>query len=209
LVLLDNASAEFTFLVRFFGRTNPSPGTSTPTSRPRRDPPLLSPTSTHGGMSDSGRTTASRRGTQDISSQLNLKEAERIFHEIYDPALDYISTSFTSLLTPTPSALPLLTMIRLNERILNIAQERGTIPLEGFLQGQKMVLWPLYRKEMDNHIDSLKKLADEAEGKGLAGFMGRGVRDQAVRGVASRYASIFTSVVVLSEEAEEAMIFSS
>jgi hypothetical protein len=160
-------------------------------------------------MSDSGRTTASRRGTQDLSSQLNLKEAERIFHEIYDPALDYISTSFTSLLTPTPSALPLLTMIRLNERILNIAQERGTIPLEGYLQGQKMVLWPLYRKEMDNHIDSLKKLADEAEGKGLAGFMGRGVRDQAVRGVASRYASIFTSVVVLSEEAEEAMIFSS
>lgn len=62
---------------------------------------------------------------------------------------------------------------------------------------------------MDNHIDSLKRLADEAEGKGLAGFMGRGVRDQVVRGVASRYASIFTSVVVLSDEAEEAMIFSS
>ena len=205
MVLLDNASAEFTFLVRFFGRTSPLPTSQT---RPRRDPPLLSPTSTQGGMSDSGRTTTSRRGTQDLSSQINLKEAERIFHEIYDPALDYISTFFQSLLIPNPSALPLLTMIRLNERILYISQQRGTIPLEGYLQNQKMVLWPLYRKEMDNHIDSLKRLADEAEGKGLAGFMGRGVRDQAVRGVASRYASIFTSVVVLSDEAEEAMIFS-
>ena len=61
---------------------------------------------------------------------------------------------------------------------------------------------------MDNHVDSLKRLADEAEGKGLSGFMSRGVRDQVVRAVASRYASIFTSVTVLSEEAEEAMIFS-
>jgi hypothetical protein len=92
--------------------------------------------------------------------------------------------------------------------MLNICQTRGTIPLEGYLQSQKMALWPLYRKEMDNHVDSLKRLADEAEGKGLSGFIGRGVRDQAVRGVASRYASIFTSVTALSEEAEEPMIFS-
>ena len=164
-------------------------------------------------MSDSGRTArtgTSRRGTQDLSSlpTINLKEAERIFHEIYDPALEYITTFFQSILYPPPSALPLLTMIRLNEHILRISQQRGTIPLEGYLQGQKMALWPLYRKEMDNHVDSLKRLADEAEGKGLSGFMSRGVRDQVVRAVASRYASIFTSVTVLSEEAEEAMIFS-
>jgi hypothetical protein len=140
---------------------------------------------------------------------LNLKEPERIFHEIFDPALEYITTFFQStLLTPPPSSLPLLTMIRLNDRLLAQAEQRGTIPMEGYLQGQKMALWPLYRKEMDAHVDSLKKLADEAEGKGLSGFMGRGVRDQAVRAVASRYAAIFTSVTALSEEAEEAMIFS-
>jgi hypothetical protein len=71
-----------------------------------------------------------------------------------------------------------------------------------------MALWPLYRKEMDGHIESMKRLADEAEGKGLAGFMGRGVRDQTVRIVTSRYAAIFSSVTALSEEAEEVMIFS-
>jgi hypothetical protein len=210
LVLLDNASAEFTFLVRFFGPTSTSPSAPPSNQRPRtRDPPLLSPTSTHAGMSDSGHTTRTTTSRQDLSAQQpNLKEAERIFHEIYDPALDYITTFFQSLLYPPPSALPLLTMIRLNEHILKTSQQRGTIPLEGYLQSQKMVLWPLYRKEMDNHVDSLKRLADEAEGKGLSGFMSRGVRDQAVRAVASRYASIFTSVTVLSEEAEEAMIFS-
>jgi hypothetical protein len=160
-------------------------------------------------MSDSGHTTRTTTSRQDLSAQQpNLKEAERIFHEIYDPALEYITTFFHSLLYPPPSALPLLTMIRLNEHILKTSQQRGTIPLEGYLQSQKMVLWPLYRKEMDNHVDSLKRLADEAEGKGLSGFMSRGVRDQVVRAVASRYASIFTSVTVLSEEAEEPMIFS-
>jgi hypothetical protein len=209
LVLVDNASAEFTFLVRFFGRLTPTPPAP---STPRSDPPLLSPTSTHPG-SDSGRTTrttTSRRGTQDISSSnLNLKEAERIYHEIFSPALEYITTFFQFILiTPPPSSLPLLTMIRLNDRLLGLSEQRGAIPLEGYLQSQKMALWPLYRKEMDAHVDSLKRLADEAEGRGLSGFMGRGVRDQAVRAVASRYAAIFTSVTALSDKAAEGMIFS-
>jgi len=138
-----------------------------------------------------------------------LKEAERIYHEIFSPALEYITTFFQSILiTPPPSSLPLLTMIRLNDRLLGLSEQRGAIPLEGYLQSQKMALWPLYRKEMDAHVDSLKRLADEAEGRGLSGFMGRGVRDQAVRAVASRYAAIFTSVTALSDEAAEGMIFS-
>lgn len=140
---------------------------------------------------------------------MNLKEAERIFHEVFDPALESITGLLhQTILVPQPSSLPLLTMIRLNDRILQIADQRGTIPLATYLQGQKMALWPLYRKEMDAHVDSLKRLADEAEGKGLSGFMGRGVRDQTVRAVASRYAAVFSSVTALSEEAEEAMIYS-
>ena len=161
-------------------------------------------------MSESGRTNRTGTSLRHHSSatQVNLKEAERIFHEVFDPALESVTASFQTLITPTPSSLPLLTMIRLNDRIIKSADQRGTLPLSTYLQGQKMVLWPLYRKEMDGHIDSMKRLADEAEGKGLAGFMGRGVRDQTVRIVASRYAAIFSSVTALSEEAEEAMIFS-
>ena len=68
-------------------------------------------------------------------------------------------------------------------------------------------MWPVYRKEMDAHVDSLKQLADQAEGKGFSGLV-KGVKDGAVRQVANRYAALFTCVTALSGEAEEAMIFS-
>ncbi len=61
---------------------------------------------------------------------------------------------------------------------------------------------------MDGHLNSLKKLADDAEGKGLVGMMSKGVKDGVVRQVAIRYAALFGCVTVLSGQAEEAMIFS-
>ena len=208
LVLVDNASAEFTFIVRFFARA------ASTTSRHRHmdETPADSPSASHIDLtSEAG---FSRAGTPQIRSRLmehdeNLKDAERIWHEVFDSALDYVNAFFTSIISPSPPpAVPLLTLIRLNDRLIAISDSRGALPIASFLQAQKLALWPVYRKEMDAHVDSLKKLADEAEGKGLAGFMGKGVKDGAVRQVASRYASLFSCVTALSEEAEEAMIFS-
>jgi hypothetical protein len=216
LVLLDNASAEFTFIVRFFARSmQPVP------SRSQADTPTLAPTplSLSGGASDAtsdvealrgGAPTPKRRGTVAIdSSDESLKDAQRIFHEVFDPALEYCTQFFQSIITPSPPpAIPLLSLIRLNDQIISTADIRGCLPLLPFLQAQKLAMWPIYRKEMDSHVESLKKLADDAEGKGLAGFVGKGVKDGAVRIVASRYAALFSCVTALSEEAEEAMIFS-
>jgi hypothetical protein len=159
-------------------------------------------------VSEAGRGTPRRRGgTIDIND--SLKDAERIWHEVLDPALESCASFFQSIISPSPPpAVPLLTLIRLNDHLLSTAGSRGAIPLIPVLQSQKLAMWPIYRKEMDGHIESLKKLADEAEGKGLAGFMGKGVKDAAVRVVASRYAALFSCVTALSEEAEEAMIFS-
>jgi hypothetical protein len=69
-------------------------------------------------------------------------------------------------------------------------------------------MWPVYRKEMDQHVDSLKKLADEAEGRGLAGFVGKSVKDGAVRQVANRYSALFSCITALTEASEETMLFS-
>ncbi|WVQ95034.1 hypothetical protein IAU59_002126 [Kwoniella sp. CBS 9459] len=226
LVLLDNASAEFTFIVRFFARSNSNsvsnsaPPSSTSSSTPMtavRSPmetPLDSPSHSFVDlMSDAGRssapaTKAKRRGVNEINE--SLKDAERIWHEVFDSALEYFTGFFQSVIAPTPPpAIPLLTMIRLNDHLLSVADSRGTIPLLSYLTGWKMALWPIYRKEMDAHVDSLKRLADEAEGKGLAGLMGRGVKDGTVREVAKRYGVMFSCVTALSQEAEEAMIFSS
>jgi len=61
---------------------------------------------------------------------------------------------------------------------------------------------------MDAHFASLKKVADEAGSKGIAGMMAKGVKDGVVRQIAIRYAALFSCVTALSGEAEEAMIFS-
>ena len=209
LVLIDNASAEFTFIVRFFARLA-TPGLAT-ASGSRDDTPMESPSDSHvDGMSEAGRSRAGtprRLGMTEIND--SLKDAERVWHEVFDPALESSGSFFSTILSPSPPpAVPLLTIIRLNDHLLATCDSRGALPLIPFLQGQKLTLWPVYRKEMDAHNTSLKKLADEAEGKGLAGFVGKGVKDGAVRQVSSRYAALFTCVTALSGEAEEAMIFS-
>lgn len=206
LVLVDNASAEFTFIVRFFARANQNAPKVTD------DTPADSPAASHlDSQSEAGRSRSGTPHRPQGMTEVNegLKDAERIWHEVFDSALEYVSTFFQSIVSPSPPpAIPLLTLIRLNDRLISVCDSRGTLPLLSFLQGQKLAMWPIYRKEMDQHVDSLKKLADEAEGKGLAGFMAKGVKDGAVRQVANRYAALFSCVTALSEEAEEAMIFS-
>ncbi|KAK8854712.1 hypothetical protein IAR55_003451 [Kwoniella newhampshirensis] len=211
LVLMDNASAEFTFIVRFFARAITSEPQSRPTFFSRESTPFDSPDQSHiDVLSDAGRSQTPKRRLGMTEVNEGLKDAERIWHEVFDPALDYCSTFFQSVILPSPPpAIPLLTLIRLNDHLLATCDTRGTLPLIPFLTGQKLAMWPVYRKEMDQHIDSLKKLADDAGGKGLAGFVGKGVKDGAVRQAASRYAALFTCVTALSQEAEEAMIFSS
>lgn len=182
LVLLDNASAEFTFIVRFFAASITPIG-------PRK-------------------STSTASSNISLSKEA-LKEAERIYHEVLDPALEYCNTFCQNILSPSPPpAVPLLTMIRLNDKSLAACDQRGALPLVSFFQAQKLAMWPVYRKAMDSHVESLKRLADEAEGKGLAGFMGRGTKDGTVRHVATRYAALFTCCVALSDEADEVMLFS-
>ncbi|BEJ17281.1 hypothetical protein CspHIS471_0606820 [Cutaneotrichosporon sp. HIS471] len=196
LVVLDNASAEFTFIVRFFSR----PALRRSHEGSPLDSPVLGP------VSDAGR---SRLSTHRRTPEPELRDAERIWHEVLDAGLESATALFKECIATPPPAIPLLTMIRANDRLISIAEGRGALPLIPYLTGWKMTLWPLYRKAMDAHIESLRALANEAEGKGLAGVFGKGVKDAAVRVVAVRYAALFACVVALSDEAEEAMMFSS
>ncbi|BEI86247.1 hypothetical protein CcaverHIS002_0605340 [Cutaneotrichosporon cavernicola] len=196
LVVLDNASAEFTFIVRFFSR----PALRRSAEGSPLDSPVLGP------VSDAGR---SRLSTHRRTPEPELRDAERIWHEVLDAGLESATALFKECIATPPPAIPLLTMIRANDRLISIAEGRGALPLIPYLTGWKMTLWPLYRKAMDAHIESLRALANEAEGKGLAGVFGKGVKDAAVRVVAVRYAALFACVVALSDEAEEAMMFSS
>lgn len=60
----------------------------------------------------------------------------------------------------------MLAMIRLTEASLDLAIARSCLPIEGFLQNQRLALWPLWKKAGEAETDALRKLADTVEGKG-------------------------------------------
>jgi hypothetical protein len=107
-------------------------------------------------------------------------------------------------------------MIRLTESALALATSRSapyTNPIEGFLQSQRLTLWPLWKKAGDTEVDTLRKLADGVEGKGggwgilSGGGAGRGVRDAGVERAGERYSWLFAATVALSKGEDEAMLF--
>jgi len=105
-------------------------------------------------------------------------------------------------------------MIRLSDAAHKECNSRGCVPLEEFFLGLRFQLWPLFQKQMSDNVDSLKKLVDSggAGGVSLAGMFSGGakgnVRDEVVHMVAARYATLFSSVIALSGEEEEVMLFS-
>lgn len=167
------------------------------------DSPVLGPVS-EAGKSRGGR----RRGGVASASAESLKDAERIWNEVFSSALEYTTQFFQSIIASPPSAISLLTIIRVNDELIKTAESRGALPLIPYLIGWKLTLWPVYRKAMDAHIDSIKALADTAEGKGLSSWVSKAVKDGAVRQVALRYAVFFSCVVALADQAEDTMLFS-
>lgn len=67
-----------------------------------------------------------------------------------------------SCLEPTPPVISLLTMIRLTEDVMMEVQKRGCTPLESYIFGLRLQMWPVFQKVMSDHIDALKKLAEGA-----------------------------------------------
>lgn len=53
-------------------------------------------------------------------------------------------------------------MIRLTEDVMMEVQKRGCAPLESYIFGLRLQMWPVFQKAMAEHIDALKKLAEGA-----------------------------------------------
>ncbi|KAG8692815.1 hypothetical protein FRC09_010935 [Ceratobasidium sp. 395] len=214
LVLLDNASAEHAFISSFFHQ-DPSP------PRPRMSSRIVSgiifedvdeQSETGGDSVPISRTTSAsvtdgdgvKRGP---SNSVKEEQAfvDGLWKQIMDPALEYCQTFVKSALDPPPPLVPLLTIIRLTENIYLEASKRGCRPLETFLLGQRLTMWPLFQKDMGLQVESLKKLAENAVG----GYLSRsGIKDSAVQVIINRYASLFSACVSLSSEGDETMLFS-
>ena len=53
-------------------------------------------------------------------------------------------------------------MIRLTEDVMMEVQKRGCTPLESYIFGLRLQMWPVFQKAMSDHIDALKQLAEGA-----------------------------------------------
>jgi hypothetical protein len=113
-------------------------------------------------------------------------------------------------------------MIRLTEDVIEEIQKRNCPPLEKFVFGIRLQMWPVFQKAMSEQIDTVKKLA---EGSTNSYFARAAVTtDNAVSSVSiatstigipadrlqicQRYAVLFSSFVILTPGDGETMIFS-
>jgi hypothetical protein len=55
-------------------------------------------------------------------------------------------------------------MIRLIEEVMSEVQKRGCQPLETFVFGLRLQMWPVFQKAMTDQIEGLKKVAEGAGG---------------------------------------------
>ena len=72
-----------------------------------------------------------------------------------------------SALDPIPPVVALLTMIRLTEDVIAEVQKRGCPPMESYVFGIRLQMWPVFQKAVTEHVEALKKLA---EGTGSSYF---------------------------------------
>ncbi|KAI5481798.1 vacuolar sorting protein, Vps52/Sac2 family protein [Pseudohyphozyma bogoriensis] len=206
VVLLDNATSEYSFLSAFFGEHSalPSLGSGMGGS-------MMSLTSPDGGLGDneseSGRTSVGGRSLKDERSEkLRKTILDGLWKGVMDPALEYCQNFVTALLDPAslPSPITLLTMIILTERIIVTASTQCP-SLETHLVSLRLLLWPAFSKAMTANVESVQKI--NAPG----GVFGKGVKDSQVKGVSVRYVDMFNEMVRIwdgREEGEE-MVFSS
>ncbi|KAI0030717.1 vacuolar sorting protein [Vararia minispora EC-137] len=224
LVLMDNGTAEYAFVTTFFAPepNPPAPATlsfgMTPTSsvfsteqlgfdlQKDADDGASTPGSDY--MKTPRAPTRTPASTVSVtgSTKEEQKALDAVWKQIMDPALEHTQNFVKAALEPLPPVIPLLTMIRLTEEVMSEVQKRDSPPLESFIFGIRLQMWPLFQRVMTEQVDALKKLAEGATG----GYFRRGAvtTDASVSLICKRYVVLFMSFVMLTEQNEETMIFS-
>ncbi|KAG6903492.1 hypothetical protein C0995_005515 [Termitomyces sp. Mi166 len=209
LVFMDNATAEYTFVKTFFSVDASLPMKES--SNSMLSPPLWSPDratfadqrsvagSDYGGQRVVSAGIVNALNTVETASKEEQAVTDALWKQIMDPSF------LKSTLDPIPPVIPLLTMIRLMEDVVVEVQKRNCPPVEFYVFGLRLQMWPVFQKAMAENADALKKLA---EGGG-SGYFSRAIAttDAGVSSICRRYTAMFSSFVQLTEQEEETMIF--
>lgn len=216
LVLMDNATAEYSFITTFFSFQPLAPVDDRENVS---STPLLSPD--YGVVDDRKSIADSEARTEVAGPNLSVgknghgrlvdmdrsarHELVNLWKKVFDPVLEYTKAFLVTVVEPSPPAIPLLTMVRLTEAVLAEVQKRQCSPLETFFFTVRLQLWPVFQKVMTEHCDSLKKVAEKP-----SGYFAKTnpTTDAMVSNICQSYTVMFQSFVLLTSEAEETMIFS-
>ncbi|KAI9448141.1 vacuolar sorting protein [Lactarius indigo] len=223
LVIMDNGTSEYVFVTTFFA---PEPSPPPPDTPQVISSHLFSPTSLSATLpgDDAASNPATdavpetpKQRTESVFSNDGLRPSPQlskedqtalnaIWKQIMDPALDHTKAFVQAALEPLPPVIPLLIMIRLTEEVMGEVQKRGCQPLETFLFGLRLQMWPLFQKSMTVQIEGLKNVAEGAAG----GYFRRATTtsDATIATICKRYVVLFLCLVMLTEQNEETMIFS-
>ncbi|KAG6869319.1 hypothetical protein C0993_000072 [Termitomyces sp. T159_Od127] len=160
LVFMDNATSEYTFLKTFFS-VEPAP----PTQESPRSPPLCSPD--RATFADQRSASASDCGAPHApgAAEAASREAQAGTDALWKQSF------LKSALDPVPPAVPLLTMIRVMEDVVVEVQKRACPPVESYVFGLRLTMWPVFQKVMAENVDAVKKLAEG----GSSGYFSRAV----------------------------------
>ncbi|KAL0949390.1 hypothetical protein HGRIS_009454 [Hohenbuehelia grisea] len=222
IVLLDNATAEYSFISSFFS-VDPSPRVNdldTPLFSPA---PLLTPVpsgsrmdsrsasgSDYGGRLDRNRSNSLAPSpiAPSFAAALKAEQAnsDAIWKQVLDPVLEYVQTFVKSCLEPPPPVVQILTMIRLLDEVVNEVQQRSCPPLETLVYTLRIQMWPVFQKLMSDNIEALRKHADGVS-SGYFSTKSTNTTDASVLTICHRYIVLFNSFVALTEQPEETMIF--
>lgn len=215
LVLMDNATAEYSFITTFFSsQVAPASDQDSVLSASSLPPDC--------GVVDDRKSIAGSEARTEVASPgpstgrnglgrlTDIDKGARndlgnLWKRVFDPVLEYTKVFLVSVVEPPPPAIPLLTMVRLTEAVLAEVQKRQCLPLETFFFTMRLQLWPVFQKVMTEHCDSLKKVAEKP-----SGYFARTnpTTDAMVSNICHSYTVMFQSFVLLTSEAEETMIFS-
>ncbi|GAA6023605.1 hypothetical protein JCM11491_006052 [Sporobolomyces phaffii] len=247
IVTAHNCAEAYRFLDAFFGShsslSDPKSTRNAMTSRVGRvgrmarldsngSLPTVSESEFGGGGagSESGRTVTSTitTTTRDRDrDKLRRTLVEGLWKQVTEPALEYASNFVHALVSSpsphSPSPLSLVSMIQLNDSILEAVEHEHDAdnpddgagsssecpPLVPHLYSIKLLVWPLYTKTIDAQTDALKRIngspppaSTASTVGGLLGRMtgastagGARVKDSTVQAILERYVEWFVAIV--------------
>lgn len=150
-----------------------------------------------------------------------------LWKQVMEPVLGTYNTFITSILATQPSLISLYIMLKLNDHVLDVLQDRGAASvLQGTFMTFKLKAWPILQKQFDEVTDSVKKVKGEGSSGTYLGSIGglfggatqsstsqngKEAHEDLLRLMCARYARLYSSMVRLnsSGKEEDVSIFSS